>query len=88
MDLTTFLNWSCSPDTYTHYAAQDGVHAMFTGEISDWPGIDMMSAQHDGGCRQLPGSLRLQHGIMPCMPCSLYMFDQFCTQGCMCNDRS
>lgn len=37
-----------SPDTYTHYAQQDGVHAMFTGEISEWPGIDMMSEQHDG----------------------------------------
>lgn len=39
-----------SPDTYTHYAEQDGVHAMFTGEISEWPGIDMMSEQHDGEC--------------------------------------
>jgi hypothetical protein len=65
------LSLTCSPDTYTHYAAQDGVHAMFTGEISDWPGIDMMSAQHDGERRQLPGSLRLQHEIMPCMSCSL-----------------
>lgn len=39
---------SCSPSTYTHYAEQDGVHAMFSGEISEWPGIDMMSEQHDG----------------------------------------
>lgn len=50
--VTTVL-LSCSPDTYTHYATQDGVHAMFHGEVSGWPGIDMMSAQHDGGCWQL-----------------------------------
>jgi hypothetical protein len=25
---------------------------MFHGEITDWPGIDMMSAQHDGGYLQ------------------------------------
>jgi hypothetical protein len=50
------INWGYSPDTYTHYAAQDGVHAMFTGEISDWPGIDMMSAQHDAFVRGEPES--------------------------------
>lgn len=48
---------------------------MFTGEISDWPGIDMMSAQHDGGCWQLPGSLGLQHEVVSCMPCTLFGSD-------------
>ena len=75
MNVNAYVYLPCSPDTYTHYAAQDGVHAMFTGEISDWPGIDMMSAQHDGECWQLHGSLTLQHAIMPCMSCSLYGVD-------------
>lgn len=27
------INWAYSPSTYCHYAVQDGVHAMFAGEV-------------------------------------------------------
>ena len=37
-----------APSTYTHYAQGDGVHALFAGEVSQWPGIDIVSSQHDG----------------------------------------
>ncbi len=27
------INWAYEPSTYCHYAEQDGVHAMFAGEV-------------------------------------------------------
>lgn len=32
---------------YCSYATKDGVHVMFSGEVSDWPGINMVAAAHD-----------------------------------------
>lgn len=32
---------------YCSYAHKDGVHVMFSGEVSQWPGIDVMEAAHD-----------------------------------------
>ena len=34
--------------TYCHYAEADGVHALLAGEVSEWPGLDMVAANHDG----------------------------------------
>ncbi|GAX73815.1 hypothetical protein CEUSTIGMA_g1266.t1 [Chlamydomonas eustigma] len=32
---------------YCSYAHKDGVHVMFSGEVSQWPGIDVIEAAHD-----------------------------------------
>ena len=34
--------------TYCHYAEAGGVHALLAGEVSEWPGLDMVAAHHDG----------------------------------------
>jgi len=36
--------------TYCHYAEAGGVHALLAGEVSEWPGLDMVAAHHDGAC--------------------------------------
>lgn len=48
------INWAYSPSTYCHYAHQDGVHALFAGEVTEWPGIDMMASMHDAFMRGEP----------------------------------
>jgi hypothetical protein len=48
------INWAYQPSTYCHYAEQDGVHAMFAGEVTEWPGIDMMASAHDAFVRGDP----------------------------------
>ncbi len=30
-------------------ASRDGVHVLFAGEVSKWPGVDVVSVAHDGG---------------------------------------
>ena len=42
--LTTVV--PCS--TYCHYAEANGVHALLAGEVSEWPGVDVVAANHDG----------------------------------------
>ena len=39
--------------TYCHYAEANGVHALLAGEVFEWPGVDMVAANHDGGPRPL-----------------------------------
>lgn len=36
---------------YCHFAQRDGVRAVFSGEISKWPGVDMMQVSHDAFMR-------------------------------------
>lgn len=33
---------------YCSYASKDGVHVLFAGEVAFWPGIDVVSAAHNG----------------------------------------
>ena len=33
---------------YCSYATKNGVHIVFTGEVSEWPGINAVTAAHDG----------------------------------------
>jgi len=33
---------------YVSYASRDGVSAVFSGEVSSWPGVDMVQVTHDG----------------------------------------
>ncbi|KXZ55665.1 hypothetical protein GPECTOR_2g1215 [Gonium pectorale] len=45
--------WEASP--YCSYAERDGVHVMFTGEVSEWPGgVNAVSAAHDAFVRNEP----------------------------------
>lgn len=39
---------------YCSYASRGGVHVMFAGEVSEWPGIDAVSANHDAFIRNVP----------------------------------
>ncbi|KAG2435647.1 hypothetical protein HXX76_006849 [Chlamydomonas incerta] len=39
---------------YCSYAERDGVHVIFTGEVSEWPGIDVVSTAHDAFVRNEP----------------------------------
>ncbi|GMH32428.1 hypothetical protein BSKO_00262 [Bryopsis sp. KO-2023] len=32
---------------YCSYAHRDGIHALFSGEVSKWPGLDLVSASHN-----------------------------------------
>jgi hypothetical protein len=41
----TGFGFSTGP--YTSYASKDGVHVFFSGEISEWPGIDAVSSAHN-----------------------------------------
>lgn len=41
------INWALTPSTKTHYACKDGVHALLSGNIFEWPGLDMVSVSHD-----------------------------------------
>lgn len=36
---------------YCSYVHRDGVHALFTGEVSQWPGFDVVSESHDAFVR-------------------------------------
>lgn len=36
---------------YCSYAARDGVHVLFAGEVGEWPGVNAMSAAHDAFIR-------------------------------------
>ena len=43
---------------YCSYASKGPVHVLFAGEVAAWPGIDAVSAAHDGArrvhaCRRL-----------------------------------
>lgn len=33
---------------YCHFASRNGVSAVFSGEVSAWPGVDLVSLSHDG----------------------------------------
>ncbi|GLI67982.1 hypothetical protein VaNZ11_012193 [Volvox africanus] len=45
--------WEASP--YCSYAVRDGVHVLFTGEVSEWPGgVNAVSAAHDAFVRNVP----------------------------------
>ncbi|GFR48841.1 hypothetical protein Agub_g10794 [Astrephomene gubernaculifera] len=45
--------WEASP--YCSYAERDGVHVVFTGEVSEWPGgVNAVSAAHDAFVRNEP----------------------------------
>lgn len=44
------FSFEASP--YCSYAARDGVHVILAGEVSDWPGISVIAAAHDGECVQ------------------------------------
>lgn len=33
---------------YCSYAARNGVHVLFMGEVAEWPGVNAVSAAHDG----------------------------------------
>ncbi len=33
---------------YCSYATKDGVHVLFSGEVSEWPGINVVESAHDG----------------------------------------
>lgn len=48
------IEWAYTPSTYTHYATADGVHALFAGEIAEWPGVDVMQTAHDAFMRGDP----------------------------------
>lgn len=39
---------------YCSYANKDGVHVLFAGEVSDWPGINAVSAAHDAFMQNAP----------------------------------
>lgn len=41
------INWALQPSVATHYACQDGVHALLAGEVTEWPGLDMVAVNHD-----------------------------------------
>mmetsp|Transcript_17226 Transcript_17226/g.51533 ORF Transcript_17226/g.51533 Transcript_17226/m.51533 type:complete len:285 (+) Transcript_17226:203-1057(+) len=45
------INWALQPSAATHYAVKDGVHALLTGNVSEWPGLDMVSVNHDAFVR-------------------------------------
>ena len=36
---------------FCSYAHKEGVHVLFAGEVSQWPGINAVDAAHDGECR-------------------------------------
>lgn len=46
--------WALEGSTYCHYATSNGVHAIFAGEMAEWPGIDVVSANHDAFVRGEP----------------------------------
>ncbi len=33
---------------FMSYAQKSGIHIVFHGEVGEWPGIDVVEAQHDG----------------------------------------
>jgi hypothetical protein len=33
---------------FCHFATRNGVSAVFSGEVSSWPGVDLVSLSHDG----------------------------------------
>lgn len=37
--------------SFCQYVCKDGVHAVFAGEVSNWPGIDAVAAAHDAFVR-------------------------------------
>ena len=40
---------------FCHFASRNGVSAVFSGEVSAWPGTDLVSLSHDGeGLLSLP----------------------------------
>lgn len=39
---------------YCSYAERAGVHVLFSGEVSDWPGVNAVSAAHDAFVRNEP----------------------------------
>lgn len=46
------FSYEASP--YCSYAEQDGIHVVFMGEVSDWPGVNAVSAAHDAFVRNDP----------------------------------
>ena len=38
---------------FVSYANRNGVSAVFSGEVSSWPGVDMVQVTHDGAPRAL-----------------------------------
>lgn len=46
------VSYEVSP--YCSYASRSGVHTLFSGEVSDWPGVNVVSAAHDAFMRNDP----------------------------------
>lgn len=46
------VSYEVSP--FCSYAVRAGVHTLFSGEVSDWPGVNVVSAAHDAFMRNDP----------------------------------
>ena len=73
---------------FVSYANRNGVSAVFSGEVSSWPGVDMVQVTHDGAPRALciKDFMQLRSGPFACifllhgMPCPWH--EPWC-QDCM-----
>lgn len=50
---------------YCHYCNRNNVHALLSGEVSAWPGIDAVASAHDGALLPLLSAALLMR-LLPC----------------------